>query len=207
MTDSALSVLIINATLKPSPEASSTELLGTQLLEQFALHNVHGEIARAVDLTLAPGVETDMGGSDEWPQLREKILAADIVAFCSPTWVGQMSSVMQRILERLDAELSVTDDAGRPILFHKVAVTGVVGNEDGAHKITADLHQALNDVGFTVPAQGGTYWNGRAMEKVDYKDLSETPEAVRSANATLARNAAHLAGALRSAPYPPEKSE
>jgi multimeric flavodoxin WrbA len=121
---------------------------------------------------------------------------------CTPTWLGHMSSVAQRVLERLDAELSATDDEGRPILFGHVAATAVLGNEDGAHKITADLHQALNDVGFTLPAQGGTYWNGAAMETTDYKDLEETPEPVKQANATLVANAVHLARVLAQHPYP-----
>ncbi|WP_104195488.1 flavodoxin family protein [Cryobacterium sp. M15] len=207
MTDLQLSILVLNGTLKASPEPSSTELMGTQLLTEFASLGVRGESVRLVDFTISPGVEADMGGSDEWPQLRTRVLAADIVAFCTPTWLGHMSSIMQGVLERLDAELSMTDDDGRPILFGKVAVTGVVGNEDGAHKITADLYQALGDVGFTIPAQGGTYWNGRAMETVDYKDLGETPEPVRSANATLARNAAHLARLLARDPYPAGTSD
>ena len=108
------------------------------------------------------------------------------------------------MLERLDAEQSETDDAGRPVMFGKVALTAVVGNEDGAHKITADLFQGLNDIGFTVPAQGGTYWNGEAMSGVDYLQLEKIPGAVASTNATAARNAAHLARALRGAPYPAE---
>ncbi len=143
-----------------------------------------------------------MGDGDEWPSLRARVLDADILVICTPTWLGHMSSVAQRVLERLDAELSVTDDEGRPILFGHVAATAVLGNEDGAHKITADLHQALNDVGFTVPAQGGTYWNGEAMMTTDYKDLPETPDAVRHANATLVANAVHLARVLREHPYP-----
>lgn len=204
MTNSTLSVLILNGTLKLSPEPSSTEVIGRQLLQRFSAHDVHGDIVRPVDFVVAPGVESDMGGSDEWPGIRARIMDADIVGFCTPTWLGHMSSVMQRVLERLDAELSATDAAGLPVLFGKVAVTGVVGNEDGAHKITADLHQALNDIGFTVPAQGGTYWNGRAMETVDYKDLLEVPDTVRAANSTLARNAFHLARVLRSHPYPHE---
>jgi multimeric flavodoxin WrbA len=128
-------------------------------------------------------------------------MAADILLVSTPTWVGHMSSVAQRVLERLDAELSETDDSGRPLVTGKVAATVVVGNEDGAHKITADLMQALNDVGFTIPAQGGTYWNGEAMQGVDYNDLDETPEAVASTNAMLAENAAHLARLLKATPY------
>jgi multimeric flavodoxin WrbA len=69
--------------------------------------------------------------------IREKILAADILIFTTPTWMGHTSSVAQRVLERLDAEIAETDDGGRPILLGKVAVLGVVGNEDGAHHITA----------------------------------------------------------------------
>jgi multimeric flavodoxin WrbA len=143
-----------------------------------------------------------MGDGDAWPGIREQVMAADILLISSPTWVGHMSSVAQRVLERLDAELSETDDSGRPLVTGKVAVTAVVGNEDGAHKITADLMQGLNDIGFTIPAQGGTYWNDEAMGSRDYQDLEETPEAVASTNATLAENAAHLARALKATPYP-----
>ena len=113
-----------------------------------------------------------------------------------------MSSVAQRVLERLDAELSETDDADRPRQVGKVALAAVVGNEDGAHKIVADLFQALNDVGFTVSTQGCTYWNDEAMGGRDFKDLDQTPEAVETTTATAARNALHLANLLRQQPYP-----
>ena len=87
-------------------------------------------------------------------------------------------------------------------MFGKVAVVAVVGNEDGAHKIVADMFQGLNDIGFTIPAQGCTYWNNEAMNPVDYQDLDETPKAVASTNATSAANAAHLARLLRGDMYP-----
>lgn len=195
-------VLILNCTLKHAPEESSCQLLAEQLLEGFTALGAAGDIVRVVDLDIAPGVKADMGGGDAWPALRSRILGAGILVVCTPTWLGHMSSVAQRVLERLDAELGTTDDEGRPILFGHVAATAVLGNEDGAHKITADLHQALNDVGFTMPAQGGTYWNGAAMEKTDYKDLQETPEPVKQANATLVANAVHLARVLAEHPYP-----
>lgn len=77
-----------------------------------------------------------------------------------------------------------------------------MGNEDGAHHITAILAQALGDVGFTIPAQASVYWNGEAMQKTDYRELDATPEPVATAIETAAANAAHLAGLLRGAPYP-----
>lgn len=82
----------------------------------------------------------------------------------------------------------------------KVALAAVVGNEDGAHKIVADLFQALNDIGFSIAAQGCTYWNGEAMQGTDYTDLDDVPDAVASATANAARNAVHLATVLRQNP-------
>lgn len=199
-----LTAVAISCTLKPSPAVSSSDLLGSQILSALSEHGVSGQLVRAVDQVISPGVETDMGGNDEWPTLRQKVLDADILVFVTPTWMGQHSSVAQRVLERLDAELSETDDEGRPILFDKVAIAGIVGNEDGAHHIAAILFQSLNDVGFTIPAQASVYWNGEAMQTTDYADLSETPEKVAAATATAAANAAHLARQLSSGGYPKE---
>ncbi|MFZ4896366.1 flavodoxin family protein, partial [Plantibacter sp. Mn2098] len=159
-------------------------------------HGVSGQQLRVVDFDVRPGVETDMGDGDQWPAIRQQILDAQILVLATPTWMGHMSSVASRVLERLDAELSETDDAGRPSLFGKVALVVVVGNEDGAHKIAADAFQALNDVGFSIPAQANVYWNGEAMHTTDYNDLDTTPEAVAAATRTAAANAVHLAALL-----------
>ena len=203
MTEPApLRALALVCTLKASPAPSSSDLIARQLLEELGKHGVTGDVVRVVDHDVKPGVEVDMGEGDAWPAVREQLMAADVLIVSTPTWVGHMSSVAQRVLERLDGELSETDDSGRPLVTGKVAVTAVVGNEDGAHKITADLMQALDDIGFTIPAQGGTYWNDEAMGSRDYLDLDETPEAVGATNATLAENAAHLARLLKASPYP-----
>ncbi|HZU93475.1 MAG TPA: NAD(P)H-dependent oxidoreductase [Microbacterium sp.] len=199
--DTPLTALMINCTLKPSPASSSTHVLGEQLLAALAEHGVTADRIRAVDHRILPGVQADMGEGDEWPELRSRVMAADIVVLATPTWMGQHSSIAQRVLERLDAELGSTDESGRPTLFGKVAIAAIVGNEDGAHHIAAILFQALNDVGFTVPAQGSVYWNGEAMQTVDYKDLDETPEKVVQATSTAAANAAHLARTLKEQPY------
>lgn len=198
-----LRAIALICTLKKSPATSSSDLMADQVLEQLRKAGADGEKVRCVDVNLLPGVEADMGPGDEWPELLEKINAADILVVSTPTWVGHMSSVAQRVLERLDAELSDKDDAGRPKMVGKVALAAVVGNEDGAHKIVADLFQALNDIGFSIPAQGCTYWNGEAMQGGDYTDLDEVPQAIAGATGAAARNAVHLAGALRQDPYPP----
>ncbi|OMH31581.1 flavodoxin family protein [Tersicoccus sp. Bi-70] len=197
-----LTVLALVCSLKPSPARSSAELMARQVLDELATHGVTGDVVRVVDHDVKPGVELDMGEGDAWPGIRERLIAADIVLIATPTWMGQQSSVCQRVLERLDAELSETDDAGRLQTFGKVGIAAVVGNEDGAHHISAVLFQGMNDVGFTIPAQGVTYWNGEAMHATDYQDLDETPEATASTTATMAANAAHLARLLAAENYP-----
>ena len=202
-TTRGLTAFGLVCSLTPSPGPSSSELLARQVLDALGKHGVTGSLERAVDHDIKPGVEADMGEGDAWPALRERMLAADIFLIATPTWMGHMSSVAQRVLERLDAELSDTDHAGRMRTYGKVAVAVVVGNEDGAHKISADLFQGLNDVGFSLAPGAVTYWNGEAMGKTDYKDLDSTPEQVATTTASLAANAAHLARLLAADPYPP----
>ncbi|HZI96412.1 MAG TPA: NAD(P)H-dependent oxidoreductase [Actinomycetales bacterium] len=198
-----LSALALVCTLTPSPGESSSELMARQVLASLAEHGVSGDVVRMVDHDVKPGVQIDMGNSDAWPAIRERMMAADILLVATPIWLGHTSSVAQRVLERLDAELAETDDEGRLRTFGKVGVVAVVGNEDGAHHVSAELMQGLDDVGFSLPAGGAVYWVGRAMEAVDYKDLDAPPEKVASTMKTLAANAAHLARLLRRHPYPP----
>ena len=198
-----LKALLINCTLTPSPGESSTEKLAGEVAKALEKQGVSCSMIRAVDLNLKPGVEADMGEDDEWSDVRRQMLDADIFILATPTWMGHMSSVAQRVLERLDAELSYKDDEGRLETYGKVAGAVVVGNEDGAHKISADVFQALNDVGFSLAPGAVTYWNGEAMHTVDYKDLESTPDAVASTIASLAVNAVHLARPLEQQTYPP----
>jgi multimeric flavodoxin WrbA len=198
-----LRALALVCSLKRSPAESSSALMAEHVCEKLRDCGVKTESLRMVDYSILPGVEADMGDGDEWPKIRQTILDSDILVVSTPVWVGHPSSIAQRVLERLDAELSNTDDAGRPVMLGKVAVVAVVGNEDGAHKIIADMFQGLNDIGFTIAAQGGTHWNGEAMQTKDYKDLDEVPEPVAKTTAAAARNAAFLAGVLRGDQYPP----
>lgn len=204
-TTPTLTAVVLVGTLNPSPAPSSSDLIGRQVLSALQQHGVNGTVVRLVDHDIRPGVQVDMGEGDAWPDIRRQILAADILVLATPIWMGQPSSVTKRALERLDAELSEQDDQGRLLTYGKVAVVAVVGNEDGAHHVSAEAFQALDDVGFTLPAGAVTYWVGQAMGSVNYRDLDETPPEVATTTATLAANAAHLARLLRSAPYPPAR--
>lgn len=198
-----LSAVVLVCSLKASPAPSSSDKLGREVLEVLNSHGVAGhEVIRVVDHDVRFGVSADEGDGDAWPGLRDKVLAADVLVLATPIWMGQPSSVCKMVLERLDNEIAETDDDGRPLLFGKVAVVAVVGNEDGAHHTSAELFQALSDVGYTIPAQGVTYWVGEAMQGTDYNDVDPAPEKTEGTTQTAGRNAAHLAKLLASANYP-----
>jgi multimeric flavodoxin WrbA len=95
--------VFINCTLKPSPETSNSEALGRIVAEALGSEDVAVDFLRAVDHEIKPGVESDMGDGDEWPQIREKVVGAEILVIVTPTWLGRPSSVAQRVLERMDA--------------------------------------------------------------------------------------------------------
>jgi multimeric flavodoxin WrbA len=197
-----LRVLALNCTLKPGRKRSSTERLLREVLDEFARFDADGEIVRVADNDIKPGVTSNEGRGDDWPKLRAKLMAADILIVGTPIWLGHPSSLAQRICERMDAFLDEKDDRDRMPSYDKVALVAVVGNEDGAHNVSADLFQALNDVGFTVPANGMTYWVGEAMGDTNYIDLDHVPRVVANATSMMVRNAVHLARALKRAGYP-----
>ncbi|MCU1595196.1 MAG: NADPH-dependent oxidoreductase [Frankiales bacterium] len=197
------SVIALVCTLTPSPDPSSSQLLAEQVLAGFAEQGCTTSLVRVVDHDVKPGVKKDMGAGDAWPGIRAQVLEADVLLIATPIWMGQQSSVCKRVLERLDAELSEKDEQGRLLTYGKVACLAVVGNEDGAHFVTAEVFQALNDVGFTVPAAAVTYWHGPAMGSTDYKDLDEVPEVTAGTTKTLVANTLHLATLLKKDQYPP----
>lgn len=200
----SLSAVAINCTLKRSgDEPSSTDKMIGVIAGELERRGVEvRETIRIADHDIKPGVTSDEGEGDAWPGILKKILGADILIFGTPIWLGQPSSLAKRVVERMDAFFSETDDAGRMPSFNKIAVVGIVGNEDGAHHVTAELLQALNDTGWTIPAQAACYWVGEAMHKTDFKDLPKTPDNVQGLAGILAANAVHVANLLRGAPYP-----
>jgi multimeric flavodoxin WrbA len=199
-----LTAFALNCSLKSSSESSSTDKLLDEVLFALKDHGVSSAgTVRIADRKVLPGVTSDEGAGDDWPALRRQILDAHIFVLGTPIWLGHPSSNAQRVLERLDAFLGEQDDQGRMVSLDRVALVAVVGNEDGAHHVAADLFQGLNDVGFTIPANGMTYWVGEAMHTTDYKDLPGGSEKTHAATKLAAAQAAHLAQVLAQRPYPP----
>ena len=192
-----------NCSLKSSKdkETSSTDVLMRQFFDALGELGVAGKFVRAADYNIKPSVKSDEGRGDDWPKLRKRMLAADILVIGSPIWLGQPSSVAKRVLERMDAFLDEKDERGRMPSYGKVAVTCIVGNEDGAHHSAAEILSALLEVGFTVPSGGPTYWVGEAMGSREYKEFKKPPKVIGKWNKMLASNTAHLAELLKARPY------
>ena len=203
-----MKALILNCTLKPSPATSSTEALANVVIGELKKGGAETELIRLVDLNIKPGVKTDQGEGDDWPAVHEKIMAADIVVFARPTWVGQMSRVCMRALERMDALFEETDDSGRPVAFGKVGGIIITGNEDGAHHIVATVSQALIDMGFTMPAQSWTYWHLGPGPGPDYVETDQGHDYADRVGRNAARNLLALAKVLKPDTYPvPESAD
>lgn len=203
-----MKAFILNCTLKPSPALSNTEVLADVLRQELNQLDVQAEIFRLADFHVAPGVSSDEGIGDEWPQLRQKILDADIFIMASPTWVGRMSSMAMKAIERMDAMLSEKDDDGRPVAFNHVAGFIATGNEDGAKHVIGEMIASLVELGFTVPGQAWTYWNNGASMGSEYVESDDEQGKQRAeSNAKLA---AHVlvatAQALAAKPISPPPS-
>jgi len=201
-----LKAIAFNSTLKSSKaqERSSTDRLLQLISAKLDEYDVQTEIIRLADYNIKPGVTSDEGEGDDWPALRQKVLDSQVLILGTPIWLGQPSSIAKRVLERMDAFLEETDNQGRMVSFGRVAAVAVVGNEDGAHHVSAEVYQALNDVGFTIPANAVAYWVGEAMGSTNFVDLEKVPDVVTTSVEMLARNAAHLARLLKDNQYPGE---
>lgn len=195
--------LVLNCTLKASPAPSNTEALAGVVVAALERQGVEVETLRVADHDVRPGVSSDEGPGDGWPAIREKVLAAEILVFATPTWLGHPSSVAQRVLERMDAMLSETDEQGQYVAYNRVAGVVVTGNEDGAHHVVAEVAQGLIDVGFTVPGQAWTYWNMGPGPGPDYTETDTGHDWSKKTGETAAANLVAVARALQAHPIPP----
>jgi multimeric flavodoxin WrbA len=195
--------VVLNCSLKSGDALSNTQLLTDGVVSALADRDVKSEVFRLADMVIPPGVETDLGDGDEWPQVHESLVGAEIAIVATPTWVGHPSSLAQRALERMDAMLSETDDDGRPIAYNKVAGVIVTGNEDGAHHVIAEVAGGLGDIGYTVPGQAWTYWNMGPGPGPSFADTEHGHEWSEKTGRAMAANLVGVAHALAAAPLGP----
>ncbi len=199
-----ITALGLNCTLKRSPERSHTEALMDRVLGFLRDHGVETERIRPVDYAIKLGVTSDEGEGDEWPQVLEKVKAADILLVGTSIWFGHRNSVAQMVIERLDGTYEERNEQGQYPLYNKVAGVVVTGNEDGAHGCAESVLFNLTHLGCTVPPNADTYWVGTAGPGPSYLDAGgeDHPYTLRTSS-WCAHNLLHMARILRDSPIPP----
>jgi multimeric flavodoxin WrbA len=194
--------LVLNCTLKPSPSRSNTDSLADVVVDALEKEQVEVTRVRLADLTIKPGVTSDEGDGDEWPGIHQQLLGCEILVVATPTWVGHPSSIAQRLLERMDAMISETDDEDRPVAYNKVAGVVVTGNEDGAHHVISEIAGGLGDIGYTIPGQAWTYWNKGPGPGPSYNETGEGHDWSAKTGRAMASNLVAVAKALAANPVP-----
>ena len=158
-----LNALGLNCTLKKSPEASNTEGLIERVSGPFRRASASSPRCSGRSTTTIPfGVSLGQGDGDEWPQILEKVKAADILIMGMSIWFGVRYSVGQMVIERLDGTYNETNEVGQYPLYNKVGGVVVTGNEDGAHACAETTLFNLTHLGCVVPPNADTYWVGDA---------------------------------------------
>ncbi|MEU6977318.1 MULTISPECIES: flavodoxin family protein [unclassified Streptomyces] len=169
-----LRALFINCTLKRSPEVSNTEGLIARSREVMTGQGVTTSLVRAVDHDIATGVWPDMTEhgweSDAWPALYEQVMAADILVLCGPIWLGDNSSVMKRVIERLYGCSGLLNSEGQYAYYGRVGGCLVTGNEDGVKHCAMNVLYSLQHLGYSVPPQADAGWIGEAGPGPSYLD-------------------------------------
>ncbi|UXA18464.1 flavodoxin family protein [Mycobacterium sp. SMC-4] len=169
-----LKAMFINCTLKRSPEVSNTQGLVDRSVALMRSNGVEVDQIRAVDHDIAVGVRPDMTEygweTDEWPALLQRVLAADILVLAGPIWLGDNSSVMRHVIERLYGYSGVLNDAGQYAYYGRVGGCLLTGNEDGVKHCAMSILYSLQHIGYTVPPQADAGWMGEAGPGPSYLD-------------------------------------
>ena len=174
MDYSDLSAFFINCTLKRSPETSNTEGLARISMDIMRANGVQIDSIRAIDHDIATGVWPDMTehgwDRDEWPEISERVMNADILVLLSPIWLGEKSSVCTKIIERLYGNSHLLNEQGQYAYYGRVAGCLITGNEDGVKHCAMNILYSLQHLGYVIPPQADAGWIGEAGPGPSYLD-------------------------------------
>jgi multimeric flavodoxin WrbA len=202
---SKLKAVILVGSLKRGFETSNTLILSQFLTKHFADYDTISEIVRLTNYDINPGTYTNVD-SDDWPSILEKILASDIVVFATPVWWGIQSSLIQRVIERLDELHDEIMEKEKSRLANKVASVIVTGDSDGAEHIIGNLTNFFVALGLTIPPFGTltVLWPGFAKKSDKSKEekLKYLEENYTSTAKKAAQNLSFMANLLKNNPYP-----
>ncbi|WP_444946748.1 flavodoxin family protein [Microbulbifer sp. VTAC004] len=171
---SDLKAVFLNCTLKPTPELSHTDGLVTISREIMQRNGISVQVLRPVDHDIAFGVYPDMTKhgweNDDWPQIFQQVIEANILVITTPIWLGEKSSVCTQVIERLYANSSDLNDQGQYAYYGRVGGCLITGNEDGAKHCSMNILYSLQHLGYVIPPQADAAWVGEAGPGPSYLD-------------------------------------
>tara|TARA_R110002020_G_scaffold254617_1_gene468343 strand:- start:24950 stop:25681 length:732 start_codon:yes stop_codon:yes gene_type:complete len=170
-----LKAIIFNCTLKKSPAPSHTSSLVELSVGIMERENVQVDQLRIIDHDIPPGEHPDMTKfgweNDEWPKIFKQVEEADILIIATPIWLGQLSSITKKLIERLDGMGSKLNEKGQYIYYGKVGGCMITGNEDGLKHISMEVLYSLQHLGFSIPPQSDCGWIGEVGPGPSYGDM------------------------------------
>ncbi len=200
-----LKAMYVNCTLKKSPELTHTQGLMNVSIKIMEKEGVQVDQIRLVDHDVASGVYPDMKEhgwkTDEWPQLFERIFDADILVIGTPIWLGEKSSVAQKLIERLYSMSGETNEKGQYLYYGKVGGCVITGNEDGVKHCAMGMLYALQHIGYSIAPQADSGWIGEVGPGPSYldKESHAAQNDFTNRNTTfMTYNMLHLATLLKS---------
>jgi multimeric flavodoxin WrbA len=208
-TKGPLKALVLNASLK---HKNKNKITNTEELAKLVLKNmrrygkIDAEVVRLADRNIPAGLGMKESRDDDWPKIAKKMVAADIIIFATPIWWGQRSSLMQRIIERMDSFDEEYIKGGRSALLNKVAGIVITGSEDGAQQVQGSIMEVLTWMNFTLPPACCAYWVGEVGQptKDDRKKRLKN-KATQHMAQNLARNLIYYAKLLALHPLEAKK--
>lgn len=196
----SLKALFLNCTIKKSPSVSHTRGLCDDIAETYRNeHDVECDFIRVADYNVPPGIKSNMGEGDEWPEILTKIKQADILVVATPIWIGNISSVTQRLFERLEGTYSEgNEENGQYPLYNKVGAAVATGTEDGGHFCCKTINFCLYRFGCTIPPGADCYWVGPAGPGPSYLEAEGSKHLYTNrTKRTLVENTVFMANMLK----------
>jgi multimeric flavodoxin WrbA len=202
--------LLASLKRKTQGEYSNTGVLCELLMEKLKEYGVESEMVALVEHHIPAGIKTDMGnldgGQDEWPGIYKKMTEADILVFATPIWWGNMSSLMQRVVERMDEVNDELAATGKSAMLNKVGGMVITGAEDGTQSVIGSLGNFMAWNGFTVPpAPSLSYLGWNDVDAAGLMQIYKTKGSTNAMATTLARNLTHFAKVLKENPVPTQE--
>lgn len=202
LEDDNLTALILVGSLQDDKSSSNTWKMANWVAKEMKKvdSSINIKIVLLSKMDLVPGLEAEIPGKeDDGERLYSMIEEADIVVMSTPIWWGEPSSLIQRVIERLDGFDNYYLDTGENKIYGKVFGVSVFGMEDGGQACVKRLFAWASFLGFTIPPEASAMWIGEVSKGGSFDD-AQNNEGTQSMVKTMAKNLVKMSKILKANP-------